>query len=208
MCVACACRAIPGRSAKSASFLQRFEVTLSDTIRRPCPPSRETTSTCRATARRWSSRTASAATSTCGACWRRTSPSATAGVLLDLVGSGNSDLSAYDRQKYGTLQGYADDVLRDAGRIRRRRPVDLRRPLGQRDDRHAGQPEAPGPVRRAGHGRPVALLHQRRRLRRRLRARRTSSRCSRRWRATTWAGPATWRRPSWARPTSRSSAWS
>lgn len=32
-------------------------------------------------------------------------------VLFDLVGSGNSDLSAYDRQKYGTLQGYADDVL-------------------------------------------------------------------------------------------------
>src|SRR5690606_15312490 len=32
-------------------------------------------------------------------------------VLFDLVGSGNSDLSAYDRQKYDTLQGYADDVL-------------------------------------------------------------------------------------------------
>ena len=32
-------------------------------------------------------------------------------VLLDLVGSGGSDLSAYDRGKYGTLQGYADDML-------------------------------------------------------------------------------------------------
>jgi sigma-B regulation protein RsbQ len=32
-------------------------------------------------------------------------------VLFDLVGSGNSDLSAYDREKYGTLHGYADDVL-------------------------------------------------------------------------------------------------
>lgn len=32
-------------------------------------------------------------------------------VLFDLVGSGNSDLSAYDRTKYDTLQGYADDVL-------------------------------------------------------------------------------------------------
>jgi sigma-B regulation protein RsbQ len=32
-------------------------------------------------------------------------------VLFDLVGSGNSDLSAYDRQKYGSLRGYADDVL-------------------------------------------------------------------------------------------------
>jgi sigma-B regulation protein RsbQ len=32
-------------------------------------------------------------------------------VLFDLVGSGNSDLKAYDSNKYATLQGYADDVL-------------------------------------------------------------------------------------------------
>jgi sigma-B regulation protein RsbQ len=32
-------------------------------------------------------------------------------VLFDLVGSGKSDLSAYDAAKYSTLQGYADDVL-------------------------------------------------------------------------------------------------
>jgi sigma-B regulation protein RsbQ len=32
-------------------------------------------------------------------------------VMFDLVGSGNSDLAAYDRAKYSTLQGYADDVL-------------------------------------------------------------------------------------------------
>lgn len=32
-------------------------------------------------------------------------------ITFDLVGSGASDLSAYDRTKYGTLQGYADDVL-------------------------------------------------------------------------------------------------
>ena len=31
-------------------------------------------------------------------------------VLYDSVGSGNSDLAAYDRAKYNTLQGYADDV--------------------------------------------------------------------------------------------------
>ena len=31
-------------------------------------------------------------------------------ILLDLVGSGHSDLSAYDSQKYSTLQGYADDL--------------------------------------------------------------------------------------------------
>ncbi|MCR5868159.1 alpha/beta fold hydrolase [Aquincola sp. J276] len=32
-------------------------------------------------------------------------------VLFDLVGSGSSDLAAYDPQKYGTLQGHADDLL-------------------------------------------------------------------------------------------------
>ncbi|WP_116452942.1 alpha/beta fold hydrolase [Blastococcus litoris] len=32
-------------------------------------------------------------------------------VLLDLVGSGNSDLSAYDPQKYGSLRGYAADIV-------------------------------------------------------------------------------------------------
>jgi sigma-B regulation protein RsbQ len=31
-------------------------------------------------------------------------------ILLDLVGSGQSDLTAYDRQKYSTLQGYASDL--------------------------------------------------------------------------------------------------
>jgi len=32
-------------------------------------------------------------------------------VTFDLVGSGQSDLSAYDYAKYGSLQGYADDML-------------------------------------------------------------------------------------------------
>jgi sigma-B regulation protein RsbQ len=32
-------------------------------------------------------------------------------VVFDLVGSGNSDLQAYDHAKYNTLQGYADDLL-------------------------------------------------------------------------------------------------
>jgi sigma-B regulation protein RsbQ len=32
-------------------------------------------------------------------------------VLFDHVGAGKSDLAAYDREKYSTLQGYADDVL-------------------------------------------------------------------------------------------------
>jgi len=32
-------------------------------------------------------------------------------VLFDYVGSGKSDLSAYDRERYSTLDGYASDVL-------------------------------------------------------------------------------------------------
>lgn len=32
-------------------------------------------------------------------------------ITFDLVGSGGSDLKAYDREKYGSLSGYADDVL-------------------------------------------------------------------------------------------------
>lgn len=31
-------------------------------------------------------------------------------ILLDLVGSGRSDLAAYDRARYASLQGYADDL--------------------------------------------------------------------------------------------------
>lgn len=32
-------------------------------------------------------------------------------ISFDLVGSGGSDISAYDQAKYGTLHGYADDLL-------------------------------------------------------------------------------------------------
>ena len=46
--------------------------------------------------------------------WRQFTPSFSnryRTVLFDLVGGGQSDLSAYDRTKYGSLSGYADDVL-------------------------------------------------------------------------------------------------
>jgi sigma-B regulation protein RsbQ len=42
-------------------------------------------------------------------------------VLLDLIGSGKSDLSAYDPEKYNSLQGYANDI------------VEICRELGLRD---------------------------------------------------------------------------
>jgi sigma-B regulation protein RsbQ len=46
--------------------------------------------------------------------WRHVVPAFAADyriVLFDLVGSGGSDLSAYDRDRYSSLEGYAEDVL-------------------------------------------------------------------------------------------------
>jgi sigma-B regulation protein RsbQ len=46
--------------------------------------------------------------------WRFVAPAFEADyriVLFDHVGAGSSDLAAYDSAKYGSLQGYADDVL-------------------------------------------------------------------------------------------------
>lgn len=46
--------------------------------------------------------------------WRYLTPSFTDRykvVLFDLVGSGKSDLSAYDFEKYGSLHGYASDLI-------------------------------------------------------------------------------------------------
>jgi sigma-B regulation protein RsbQ len=39
-------------------------------------------------------------------------------VLFDHVGAGQSDVTAYDRQKYGTLDGYAADVLEICRKLR------------------------------------------------------------------------------------------
>lgn len=46
--------------------------------------------------------------------WRHVAPAFEAGfktVLFDNVGAGGSDLSAYDPEKYATLDGYAGDVI-------------------------------------------------------------------------------------------------
>jgi|SRR5450830_353177 len=46
--------------------------------------------------------------------WRYMVPAFTGShtvILYDLLGSGKSDLSAYDRSRYGTLHGHADDLL-------------------------------------------------------------------------------------------------
>jgi sigma-B regulation protein RsbQ len=55
-------------------------------------------------------------------------------VTFDLVGSGGSDLSAYDRARYASLHGYADDLLEILDEFAKR-PGGLRRPFGQHHDR-------------------------------------------------------------------------
>jgi len=44
-------------------------------------------------------------------------------VLFDHVGAGGSDLGAYDRRRYDSLKGYADDVLEICGELRLERVV-------------------------------------------------------------------------------------
>lgn len=44
-------------------------------------------------------------------------------VLFDHVGAGRSDLGSYDRQKYGTLDGYATDVLEICHELRLRNVI-------------------------------------------------------------------------------------
>ena len=68
-------------------------------------------------------------------------------VLFDHVGAGGSDLSAYDPEKYASLEGYADDVVELCREleIKRRR---LRRSFGERHDRRARRQEGAGAVRR------------------------------------------------------------
>lgn len=57
-------------------------------------------------------------------------------ILFDYVGSGKSDIAAYDANRYGNLNGYAQDVIEICDALARRR--DLCRAFGQFDDRRAG----------------------------------------------------------------------
>ena len=88
----------------------------------------------------------SAATRTCGGSWRPSSRDEFKVVLFDHVGAGGSDLSAYDKTKYSTLHGYADDLV-EIGRASRAEGRRVRRPFGQRHDRAAGLAEGARPVR-------------------------------------------------------------
>ncbi len=60
------------------------------------------------------------------AMWRHVAPAFADGhriVLFDHVGAGGSDLSAYSQARYGSLRGYADDVLEICRELGLERPV-------------------------------------------------------------------------------------
>ena len=120
-----------------------------------------TTSSSRGTPRgpRWCSPTATAATRTCGGSWRRSSSATTAIVLFDHVGAGGSDPRAYDPERYGRLDGYADDVVAILEELDLRDAVFVGHSVSAMIGVLAAR-RRPGPHRQAGARRPVAALHR------------------------------------------------
>ena len=114
-------------------------------------------------------------------------------VLFDHVGAGGSDASAYDRDRYATLHGYAEDVLEIC------RALDLTDVVfvGHSVSAMIGVLAAAAEPERFGR---LVLVGPSPRyidddgLHRRLHAARTSRGCSSRWTATTSAGRTRWRR--------------
>jgi sigma-B regulation protein RsbQ len=88
-------------------------------------------------------------------------------VLFDLVGSGGSDLSAWVPAKYQSLQGYADDVVEIVREFAQGPAIFV----GHSVSAMIGLSGGLWPARntsRPKSDRAITLLHQRRRLRRRL----------------------------------------
>jgi len=124
-------------------------------------------------------------------------------VLFDLVGSGRSDLSAYDYDKYGSLHGYATDVLEIVGEVASGPVIYVGHSVSAMIGMLAAL-EAPGKFAAnvmvgpspsfINDGDYVAAFHET-----------ILMGCSKRWKATTLAGQARWHRPSWEPLTSRNS---
>ena len=131
--------------------------------------------------------------------WRFVAPAFQADyrtVLFDHIGAGQSDLSAYSRTRYSTLNGYADDVLNIC------RELDLREVtfVGHSVSAMIGvlaalkEPErfeklvliGPRPATSMTATTSVASPG------------RTSTGCSSPWMTITWAGRARWPPSSWA----------
>ena len=114
-------------------------------------------------------------------------------VLFDHVGAGGSDASAYDRGRYASLQGYADDVLEICRELDLTDVVFVGHSVSAMIGvlAAAAEPERFGRLVLVG---PVAALHRRRRTTPAASPARTSRACSSPWTATTSAGRARWRR--------------
>jgi sigma-B regulation protein RsbQ len=77
-------------------------------------------------------------------------------VLFDHVGAGGSDLKAYDKEKYSTLAGYADDIIEIGRELNFADTVFV----GHSVSSMIGGAEGAGHVRQACHGRPFASVHR------------------------------------------------
>jgi sigma-B regulation protein RsbQ len=116
-------------------------------------------------------------------------------VLFDHVGAAHSDASAYDREKYGSLRGYADDVLEILRALGLSRVVFVGHSVSAMIGvlAAAERPDlfdrlvlvGPRPGTSTTTATPAAS------------AVRTSRTCSTRWTATTSAGRPRWPRSSW-----------
>lgn len=80
-------------------------------------------------------------------------------VLFDLVGCGQSDLSGYDREKYGSVHGYAADVLEIIGEVAEG-PMIFVGHLVSAMIGLLAEIEAPDRFAAADHGRALAVIFQ------------------------------------------------
>ena len=120
------------------------------------------------TASRCCSPTGSGATRTCGASSPPASSRPFRVVLFDHVGAGGSDSSAYDPQRYSSLDGYADDVLEICRELDLRDVVFVGHSVSAMIGVLAADRGARA-LRQARARRAVAALHRRRGVRRRVR---------------------------------------
>jgi sigma-B regulation protein RsbQ len=81
-------------------------------------------------------------------------------VLFDYVGSGKSDLRAYDPERYGNLNGYAQDVLDICAAMNLKDVIFV--PFRQQRHRNAGRHPGAAVVRPPHSHRPLAPIYQRR----------------------------------------------
>ena len=81
-------------------------------------------------------------------------------ILFDYVGSGKSDIGAYDAKRYGDLNGYARDVIEICDALDLK-DVMLCRAFGQQYDRCFGFDRKTGAFQKSFTGRAFAVLYQR-----------------------------------------------